>query len=310
MPRLTDKNILSAAISRKRPPWISPALSFFCPGLGQLYNADGPKGIVLTMVFLLSVLFIPVYCVAYGNTISIKVILFITVAAVCFWGYGITDAAIVARRNREIALRRYTIAPVYAAYVAVSLSIFAGAFFALLACISLTRIDGDSMAPALQDGEWVLVNRYEGKRVRASDVAIYNSDKGGRIGRIIAIPGETVVKNGASFLINNEALTLGVFSPADISRYGLVNSEELYFEVRDNVRYPIRASSSAVARRLRGTAWIRLKEDQLFVADDDRIDSAGEGIIRRSDIAGRVEGIVFSLRPGRIFIKPRFPAAE
>lgn len=310
MPRLADKNIIFTSISNRRPLWIPSILSLLCPGLGQLQNGEGAKGLVLTMSFLLAVLLVPLYCVVYGDSVSIKIILLIVFSSICFWIYGIIDAGIIAQKKPVAALKRYVSGLVCAVYASVTLAALAGALFALFACLSLMRIGADSMAPALVRGEWVLLNRYPGKGVRASDVMVYNSRKGDQIGRVIAVPGETVLKAGASFIINHQALTLGVFSPTDIDRYGLINSEELYFEVHGDSRYPIRASSSAVAKRIRGTASKSLKEDQFLVAVDDRTDGEEGVIINRSDIIGRVEGIVFSPRLRRVFQNPRFPAAE
>ena len=310
MPRLSDKNIIFTSISSRRPPWVSSALSLLCPGLGQLHNCEGAKGLVLTMSFLLAMLLVPLYCVVYGDSVSIKIILLMIFSSICFWAYGIIDAGIIAQKKQVAALKRYVSGPVYAVYASVSLAALAGTLFALTACLDLMRIGVDSMTPALLGGEWVLLNRYQGKGVRASDVMVYNSRKGYQIGRVIAVPGETVLKAGASFIINNQALTLGVFSPADIDRYGLTNSEDLYFEERDGSRYPIRASSSAVARRTRGMAWKRLKEDQILLAVDDRTGDEEGVVVTRSDIIGRVEGIVFSPRLRRVFQKPRFPAVE
>jgi TM2 domain-containing membrane protein YozV len=72
-------------------PWLAAALSLVC-GLGQLYNGQVVKGMLLMIL---------------GTTAVVSLSLFIgKVLALMVWGYAIIDAFLVARRTPELPSSR------------------------------------------------------------------------------------------------------------------------------------------------------------------------------------------------------------
>jgi TM2 domain-containing membrane protein YozV len=79
--------------SHNRPlrPWLAAALSLVC-GLGQLYNGQVVKGMLLMILGTTAVVSLPLLI---GKILTLMV-----------WGYAIIDAFLVARRTPELPLSR------------------------------------------------------------------------------------------------------------------------------------------------------------------------------------------------------------
>ena len=126
---------------------------------------------------------------------------------------------------------------------------------------------GDSMRPAVLDGDIVLVNRmiYDASKPKRGDIIVFkpNGNENARsyIKRIIGLPGETVQIVGSDIFINGQILE---------EDYGL-----------EPIQYANRASEP-----------ITLGEDEYFVLGDNRNDSSDSrdpavGNVKRSQIVGK-----------------------
>lgn len=143
---------------------------------------------------------------------------------------------------------------------------------------------GDSMSPALKNGDIVLVNRvvYNARRPRRGDVIVFkpkgNENSHYYIKRVVGLPGETVeiIENG--IYINGEKL------------------EETY-------------QTTKLDRVGRASEKIKLDEDEYFVLGDDRENSedsrdADVGNVKREYIYGKA-WFVLSPRQDFGFIRSR-----
>lgn len=75
---IANKQVSPAMAANRKEPLFSLILSFFIPGLGQLYNGDTTKGIILIVIWLLSI-----------------VLTFVCIGALTYliiWLYGMYDA--------------------------------------------------------------------------------------------------------------------------------------------------------------------------------------------------------------------------
>jgi len=84
-------------------------------------------------------------------------------------------------------------------------------FFAINAVSARVRVDGFSMVPTLQDGEYVLVNRlaYRSNLPERGDIIVFVSPQVSDldlIKRVIGLPGDKVTITGGEVRVNNQVL--------------------------------------------------------------------------------------------------------
>lgn len=84
-------------------------------------------------------------------------------------------------------------------------------FFAINAVSARVRVDGFSMVPTLQDGEYVLVNRlaYRANLPERGDIIVFVSPQTPNldlIKRVIGLPGDTVSISGGMVRVNGQVL--------------------------------------------------------------------------------------------------------
>lgn len=84
-------------------------------------------------------------------------------------------------------------------------------YFGINAISARVRVDGLSMNPTLQHGEYVLVNRlaYKTSEPQRGDIIVFSfplDQKQDLIKRIVGLPGETVTIRNGEVLINGEKL--------------------------------------------------------------------------------------------------------
>lgn len=94
-------------------------------------------------------------------------------------------------------------------------------FFAINAVSARVRVDGFSMVPTLQDGEYVLVNRlaYHNSAPDRGDIIVFVSPQTpdlDLIKRVIGLPGDTVKIYGGKVMVNDQVLNEPYIAAAPI----------------------------------------------------------------------------------------------
>ena len=138
---------------------------------------------------------------------------------------------------------------------------------------------GDSMSPALENGDVVMINRliYQFKGPGRGDVVAFRKEDKGHysLKRVVGLPGESVRIEDGNLLINGEELTEDIYvsdlSYAGIAEETVTLGEDEYFVIGDNASASDDSRLSnigAVGRdEIYGQAWfiVSPKEDRGLV---------------------------------------------
>lgn len=151
--------------------------------------------------------------------------------------------------------------------VAVVISI---AWFVVFSLATQITVTGQSMEPALQQGEVVLMNRlsYRLGSPKRCDIVVFEKEPGTyQIKRIIGLPGETVQITGGLVYIDGQALELpdGLNEAGlpGLAEYPILLGDDEYFLLGDN-----RAGSedsrfanvgNVKKQQIRGKVWLRIQ---------------------------------------------------
>lgn len=131
--------------------------------------------------------------------------------------------------------------------------------------IGISKVDGTSMSPTLNDGQTVTYLRIASD-IRVGDVVAVSMPSGEfYIKRVVAVPGDTVQIEGGYCYVNGEIEKTGEFASGSTE------------EETGNITYPY-----------------KLADNMYFVLGDNRedsIDSRTFGAISKAQIRGRVLGM-------------------
>ncbi|MGD9125991.1 MAG: signal peptidase I [Planctomycetia bacterium] len=123
----------------------------------------------------------------------------------------IVDACFLAKRNRFAPLKRYQRWWVYGVFLGVICISFVATALVCKVCIAEPfAIVGRSMAPAIQPGDRILVDKLWGSpsRLKRYDMVVYRSasDAPTFVGRVIGLPGETIEVKDEQVLIDGKPI--------------------------------------------------------------------------------------------------------
>lgn len=196
-------------IPRKRYPVGAALLSFPVLGLGQLYNAQPKKAVV---IYLLSLSMIPVLSMT-TMPLTFSGALFLLLVSLVFFGFVMADAAKNARRLGSITLQKYNKVWVYvcifllhAFLITTVLEIF------FPRSVKAFKIPSGGMLPTLEIGDHLIVDLtyYAKHEPRRGDVAVFifpEEKSKDFIQRVIGLPGETVEIRRKKVFVNGQELS-------------------------------------------------------------------------------------------------------
>jgi len=190
-------------MNKPRKWWLAGLLSLFEPGLGQIYNGQGRKGLI---VFLLQFLLFPAMILG-RNSDNLKHLLILLVIVIAFYYlFVVIDAIKVAIGFRaKYCVKKYNKISVYILVV-----VLAGILNTTLSAhiknnyVQAYKIPAASNEPALLVGDHILVDRHTTARTPAlGDLIVFEFPKGPKrdfLKRVIGIGGDTIeIRNKAVF---------------------------------------------------------------------------------------------------------------
>jgi len=294
--------IIKSEITHNRNSFTAFILSFFFTGLGQIYNGDLLKGFVLFILRILPLLLIPLLIFFEDINLYINIIVFIMVFHIFIWLGAPIEGLLYARKIKKISLNRYNSVIFYSIYGVFNFFILVFSIQLVLLFYSIEKVGTDCMNPTLWEDEYILINRSENVEYTMGDVVTYIVRGEHRVGRIMARSNELVSFSGCVCIINETPLLISIFSDTELNLMGVENSEYLFSEINETRKYPIIGISSR-SKRVKKDRPIFVKENNFFIAFDNRMKETFYEIININSITGRVEGIIYSNKLKRIFRK-------
>ena len=122
-------------------------------------------------------------------------------------------------------------------------------------------------------------------------------DKNSGFLRIIGQPGDNVTYSKGRFSIQGSELFQSIFTEDELKKFSLTDFDVIS-EIRDRFKYPV------IQNRDKYSINIFLKSDEYFAAPDDRNDITRFTIVKKDNISGRLEGLLFSGKRKAVLIKP------
>lgn len=310
-----DENLYLGEVS-ERKPLIAFALNLICPGLGNVYIGQLLRGILTTLLFISSLgIFIALW--TEEKFFPLFPALVFCVGWFIF-AYNLAhDVAMKAlKEGKEYVLKSFNEPMIYYALLLGLL------IFPVLGLVQYTRsqlwglvwVASDSMYPTLGEGDLLLIDRtaYNEDLPAVGDVVIVsevdNINAPLSVGRIIAIPGDTISVNEAVPAVNGTPLNrtiisenilldagvpLPVIQPVD--QFG--GSWNTWGETSGKTGAPTYLTSEN--HYVLGSNWSPqlLGPDTYFVLHDNRSrmgDSREGGPVHRNMILGRALFVTFS----------------
>jgi len=192
-------------ITKKRKPLLALVISLIQPCLGQVYNGQLLKGVILysigiVIVFLIS--FTGLFFEFYGFIIGVVIL-------VGFFMFILVDAFINARRIKELKLKPYNRWYFYILLILIMSYIIEPLFQIETLGIKPFQMPSSSMSPTLIPGDYVVTNlkAYKSEKPRRGDIVafIYPKDTSKHlIKRVIGLGGDKIEIKDKKLYLNDE----------------------------------------------------------------------------------------------------------
>jgi signal peptidase I len=206
---MTDTKILS-----RRKPWIAGFLSGIQPGLGQLYNGQYKKAIVLALLPFLFVVPAFLWLLIYAPLHPPYNILLPALLSLAVLVAIVRDATRVARqRGDTYQLRPYNKWYIYFAFALLGVFVLQPAVGDSVSYyVTGFKVPGKSMAPTLLSGDHILVDTlmsWNGKRLERGDIVVFlfpEDETKKFVKRVVGLPGETIHIRRKIVFVNGTAM--------------------------------------------------------------------------------------------------------
>jgi signal peptidase I len=200
----------AAPATRPRRWWAALLLGLLTPGLGQVYNGEGAKGLA---VYALGWLGIALGAATALAPIPLSISLMLLALSVLLtWGAAVESAWTAHRAGLPLRPRRYNRWYVYLAAFMLSWGISRVALVTLRSFVQSFAIPSASMLPTIQIGDHVFVDkaRFRGAAPRRGDLIVHRSPENPNvtaIKRAVAVGGDRVeIRDKRLFVNGREVL--------------------------------------------------------------------------------------------------------
>lgn len=286
---------------KKRNPFIAFLFSLLTPGLGQVYNGQLVKGIVL---FVLPILFVLIFGFTHW-ALSFNGGVVITIIWSSLSLYVLIDSVVIAVHRKNYALKEYN-HWIYYLLIAIIMLVIPRVHIAeSILGIEFFEVSTDSNRPTLQIGDFIVADTkaYNNNEIEYGDIVVFDSPLGEKyISRVIGLPYDEIEIKDSVIKINGKILKTEFISNTMFGDYQVVEDEE---ELPNGRKYKIYRKNAGYHTPYICDEKISLPSNCYYLLSDNRdigIDSKDFGYIRRYNILGKVAYCYFSISIGRMGI--------
>lgn len=291
---------------KPRRAWLAALLSLLCAGLGQIYNGDLGRGLILGVAWL------SIYAAVFGLPLLAEPGRFAVLAAfgllladVALRLYSIIHAAIRAGRLGAVTLHRYQRGWIYV--VAIVVPEFIGFAYPPTHIWPAFSVPSASMEPTLQRGDYFFAegDYFRHHAARRGDLAVFRfrDDRSVTyVKRIVGLPGDRIELRAGQVRLNGAPLErqqVEDFSPLGSS----VRYAQLVEILPDGSRYRIlQQTNDGPPDRM---AEVTVPAGHFFMLGDNRDNSRDSrdpsfGFVPQADLEHRPRALFWSRSTERI----------
>lgn len=288
-----------------RTPILALVASLVMPGLGQLYNGQPTKGLLLFLVLAVATPASAWLALHGSKHIIWLIILLFLLLSLAVYIYSMVDAFRTAKRLGN----SYALKPFNQSYIYIIVFII-GYFFIFGGLLHYTRkhlmesfyIPSQSMLPTLLQGDVLFADKRVNclgckNRVKHGDLAIFvypNNRTKLYIKRIIGLPGDNIEIKGSDIKVNGISLRT-----VEITQFGheelnhLLETHNAWREKADQAVYTVMWQKDAKPENESFT----VPNGKVFVLGDNRSaahDSRRFGMVPLADVVGIAKQVWFS----------------
>ena len=205
----------SPCVTKPRRIWLAALLGLLAGPLAQVYVGRFRRAIILWVgqIFLYFILSFALVTCRFPYLLSS----FCTIV-VLYYLFIVVDACLIARRDRNVLLKRYQRWWVYVIiYMVLQASNYATAYTIRAFVAEAFVIPARSMSPTIQVGDRIIVDKFwtDPAKIKRNDVVVFRSKLFGSeeteaptpyVKRVIGLPGETIEIKDEYVLINGEPI--------------------------------------------------------------------------------------------------------
>jgi signal peptidase I len=192
--------------NKPRKWWVAGLLSLIEPGVGQIYNGQVRKGMI---IILLQFLVIPLLMLSLNSSYVLIYLGVIVFAGLVYYIIVVRDAVKCAINiGHEYQLRKYNRIAIYIAII-VLLKMFTQTSMLLVKnnYVQAFKIPGGSMEPTLLIGDHILVDRkMSARNPKRDDLVVFEYPEDPTkdfVKRVVAVSGDIVAIRDKELYINN-----------------------------------------------------------------------------------------------------------
>lgn len=285
---------------KERSPLAAAFLSLVVVGLGQLYNGQHRRAVVL---YVLSILLAALALTAWSFFVSLQGIVafyLVLLAALCVKAFSIFDAYSGARRIGVLELKRYNRWYIYLAIFLVPAGI--SEFFEYP--VASYSIPSGAMRPTLLTGDYVRVRKFSDtdRTPERGDIAVFwkpGQENIEYIKRIVGLPGDRIQMIGGVLHIDAKPVTREQIEDFEFTdRYYGPELSAQYVETLPNSRAHRILEAQGDTGQLDATKEYTVPEGHFFALGDNRDNSADSrviGFVPAENLIGRAKILFFSV---------------